>query len=58
MICSPLHRAASAGQMDIVRILVKHGADTTVADRVYEATPAQWAEYNGQAETAEFLRSV
>jgi len=55
---TPLHLAAGAGEMDVVRVLLAHGADPTVTDPEYRATPAQWAEFLGHPAVAEHLRSV
>lgn len=38
-----LHRAALAGQREIVRLLVEAGADVNAQDDAFGATPAGWA---------------
>jgi GNAT superfamily N-acetyltransferase len=58
MNCTPLHRACSAGHLAVVKCLVKHGADTTITDGIYDATPGEWAQYNDQPEIAEYLKSL
>ena len=52
-----LHTAAGAGELGVVRVLVDRGADPTVADPEYHATPLGWAEFLQQPEVAAFLRA-
>jgi ankyrin repeat protein len=54
---TPLHSAAWTGNLDAIRMLVKHGAELGARDGTYKGTPAQWAEYAGRKEAAELLRS-
>jgi DinB family protein/ankyrin repeat protein len=51
-----LHYAAGAGELDIVRLLVLHGADRGVRDSQFDLPPAGWAQYFGQREVAAYLR--
>ena len=53
---TPLHQAALAGQMAVVRLLVERGARLDLRDTVYHGTPLGWAEYGGRTEIAAFLR--
>lgn len=39
-----LHSAAWNGDMDMVQMLVEHGADPTTCDEEYRTTPQVWAE--------------
>jgi hypothetical protein len=55
---TPLHHAAAAGDLATCRYLVEHGADLTVVDPTYDATPLGWAEFFGQDEAATYLRSL
>jgi hypothetical protein len=52
---TPLHVAAGAGELDVVRALLDHGADTTATDPEYHATPHQWAEFLGRPAVAAYL---
>ena len=54
---TPLHLAAGAGELDVVRALLDHGGDPTATDPVFEATPLGWARYLGQPATAEVLEA-
>ena len=54
---TPLHEAALHGHIDMAKLLIEHGADTTIRDRYYYAPPIGWAEYNGRAEMVEFLKT-
>jgi ankyrin repeat protein len=40
---TPLHRAAMAGRVDAVRVLLAHGASMTAADGMFAASPLVWA---------------
>ncbi len=40
---TPLHRAAMAGHVDAVRVLLNHGADVNAQDGMFSASPLVWA---------------
>jgi hypothetical protein len=50
-----LHEAAMNGDREIVEILLAAGADPSVRDARFDATPAGWAHHGGQTELAERL---
>ncbi|WP_188191996.1 ankyrin repeat domain-containing protein [Nonomuraea sp. SYSU D8015] len=50
-----LHKAARAGDLPMVRALVELGADRSLRDFDYDATPLEWAQSAGQAEVVKFL---
>jgi hypothetical protein len=50
-----LHVAARAGDLPMVRTLLELGADRSLREHDYDATPLEWAQFAGQAEVAEFL---
>ncbi len=52
-----LHEAAWAGDLDRIRALLVAGADPTIRDRAYDATPLGWAEHAFQTEAADLLRN-
>ncbi|HKP16651.1 MAG TPA: ankyrin repeat domain-containing protein [Gemmatimonadaceae bacterium] len=54
---TPLHQAVWANREPIVRLLVERGAPMDVRDRVYDATPLDWAVYGERGEIADFLRA-
>jgi len=52
-----LHRAAWAGDLQMVQRLVAKGADVNNRDNPFDGTPLDWAEHNNQQEVAQWLRS-
>ena len=42
---TPLHVAAGAGELGVVKLLLEHGADSEARDPEFHATPLQWAEF-------------
>ncbi len=54
---TPLHQAAFNGDLEMVRLLVDAGAQLDIQDILFKSTPLGWAEYGGQTEIAEYLRS-
>ncbi|ENN89238.1 Putative ankyrin repeat protein [Rhizobium freirei PRF 81] len=54
---TPLHEAALHGNIEIARLLIEHGADTTVRDPYFYSSPIGWAEYNGKSDMIEFLKA-
>ena len=50
-----LHEAAMNGEREIVDILLAAGADRTVRDARFDATPAGWAHHGDQPELAALL---
>jgi uncharacterized damage-inducible protein DinB len=55
---TPLHVAAGAGELAVVKVLLDHGADPEAKDPQFHATPAQWAEFLNYPAVVEHLRSV
>ena len=55
---TPLHMAAGAGELEVVKTLLDHGADATVIDPVFHATPRQWAEFLNHSAVVELLDRV
>ncbi|MFB2563790.1 ankyrin repeat domain-containing protein [Rhizobium sp. IMFF44] len=54
---TPLHEAALHGHMEMAKLLIERGADTTIRDPNFYAPPIGWAEYNGKDEMVEFLKA-
>lgn len=57
---TPLHVAAGAGELDVVRLLVELvelGADTTARDPEFRALPLDWARFLQQHHVAEWLET-
>ena len=54
---TPLHQAAWAGHLDVVRLLVERGARLDLRDTIYHGTPLGWAQHHGQRqEIADYLQ--
>lgn len=50
-----LHLAAGAGELEVVRVLLDHGADPAAVDPQFHATPRQWADFLRHPEVAAYL---
>jgi WD40 repeat protein len=50
-----LHKAAAAGNINIVDWLLNHGADPQLTDYLGHETPAEWARQNGHEHVATFI---
>ena len=53
-----LHMAAQNGHMSMIKLLVERGADRSIKDDLYHGTAEGAAEYFGQVEVRDFLRSL
>ncbi len=51
-----LHHAVDSGSLEAVRTLVEAGGDLELRDRIYDGTPADWAEHLNRPEIAAYLR--
>lgn len=51
-----LHHAVDSGSLDAVKVLVEAGAQLDTRDKIYNGTPLDWAEHEGRAEIADYLR--
>lgn len=55
---TPLHQAALAGHLDVVRLLVERDANVDIQDLLFQGTAGDWAEYGRHPEVAEYLRTT
>jgi ankyrin repeat protein len=55
---TPLHVAAGAGRIELARLLLTRGADPTIRDGRFDATPLGWAENFEQPDMVELLRPL
>ncbi len=54
---TPLHEAAMRGNVAVIGLLLDHGADPTIRDTGYDATPAGWAEHHNQPDAQRLLEA-
>ncbi len=55
---TPLHTAAFYNNLAAARVLLKHGASTSVRDETYHGTPLNWAHHAQSLEVAKLLESI
>jgi hypothetical protein len=53
-----LHHAAGEGKLDLATLLLELGADPSVRDARFQATPLGWAEHLGRPALVELLAAV
>lgn len=53
-----LHQAAGDGDSDLVALLLDLGADPSITDRRFHATPASWARHFGHDEVAAMVEAT
>jgi ankyrin repeat protein len=53
-----LHMAAQSGHIPMVKLLVERGADRSIKDDLYHSTAEGGAQYFGQVEVRDYLRSL
>lgn len=54
---APLHEAAATGNLEVIELLLAHGADPDLRDASYHSTPAGWAGHFGQKEAERYLEA-
>lgn len=54
---TPLHHAVDSGSLEAVKVLVEAGARLDTKDTAWNGTPLGWAEHEGRAEIAGYLRA-
>ena len=55
---TPLHQAACAGHLGVVKALVALGARTDLRDAIWEGDALEWAVHCNQPRVADYLRSL
>ena len=55
---TPLHQAALAGHLSVVKLLVERGAGLDTKDIIWQGTPADWARHDGRTEVESYLREL
>ena len=53
-----LHSAAMSGNLVMVKLLIELGADPSVRDEEFNATPLGWAEFSQHTAVADYLRTL
>jgi hypothetical protein len=54
---TPLHQAALAGHIEVVRLLVERGASLDMRDTLWKGTAIDWARHAGNAQVESYLLS-
>jgi ankyrin repeat protein len=52
---TPLHAAAWNGNLSVIPVLLRHGADVRAREEKYHGTPAGWADYAGHKEARDHI---
>jgi ankyrin repeat protein len=52
-----LHQAALDGRIDLMDLLVAHGARLDIEDKFWRGTPLGWAMHNGRKDAGAWLRA-
>lgn len=52
---TPLHAAAWNGNLSVIPVLLRHGADVRAREEKYHGTPAGWADYSGHKEARDLI---
>ncbi len=55
---TPLHLAAGAGELDVVKTLLECGADPNARDPEFNATPRQWGEFLRHPHLVEYFDAL
>jgi peptide-methionine (S)-S-oxide reductase len=55
---TPLHQAALAGQLEVVKTLIDHGAQTDMRDTLFDGTALDWAAHGKNDQIVAYLRRV
>jgi len=55
---TPLHQAALAGHLSVVKLLVERGATLDTKDVIWQGTAADWAQHGGKTEVESYLREL
>jgi hypothetical protein len=55
---TPLHRAAWDGDLHLIAVLLRAGADPSLTEPRFGATPAGWARHAWQSEAADVLEAA
>ncbi|HEY5825559.1 MAG TPA: ankyrin repeat domain-containing protein [Cyclobacteriaceae bacterium] len=55
---TPLHQAVAYGSLEAVEVLVEAGADLSIQDKIYQASPLGWAKYGDKTAIADYLHKA
>ena len=55
---TPLHQAAIDEQLDLMALLIAHGARRDIADTLWGCTPLGWARHQGKARSVAYLEDL
>jgi ankyrin repeat protein len=55
---TPLHQAAANDDVDMLKLLIAHGAHAAARDTLWQGTPLAWAVHTRKPKSEAFLRSL
>ena len=55
---SALHHAAADGNLELVRLLIDHGADVEAIDPIFKVKPVEWARFFSRSEVVDHLSGL
>lgn len=55
---APIHPASSYGHLEVIQLLVEHGADAAARDEEFDGAPIDWAEHYGREDVVAYLESL
>ena len=55
---TPLHQAAANDDVEMLELLIAHGANPAIRDTLWRGTPLDWAVHTKKAKAEAYLRAL